>query len=422
MRDVGWAQIGPVPSKSRDGEYGEPRVLSLEENNDFRWIKLRTKGGFLFQASDKGFDPDADRFIKRKLIDEVAHKTEREDKHWSGKDARWLRLVTRYGIKFVMDDRGSHPTDASKKELPHGNGLLIKGRRSPAAAMKEKKGNPRGFYFEFNENDCLNHLTIGTPLGAAMEFNDRYEYVCMSSGLGKSYATKWRGLEENEFLLQPTRHPDRDPEHKSHHLVLDGENEYVRLKTRGNKGPKPDHVVNPSGVGVSEEHQGVEMHDGSNGDGPWVELVDCQGRGLWFSRNVGLGIWRGKSGSSLYHWLDDADKVIGIYVDDAAGKVQIYSRGNVEIMGAGSVTINGFDHLNLKGGKSLTLHGGNSIMRLEDDRIAYNNALVQDVGVLSVTDLSRPNLPSMTEPTDRAKLDNGPFEGCPRDEVEHPIK
>lgn len=56
-RDVGWAQSGPIPSRSRSGEYGQPRILSKETSNDFRWIKIRTKGGMLFQAYDKGFHP-----------------------------------------------------------------------------------------------------------------------------------------------------------------------------------------------------------------------------------------------------------------------------------------------------------------------------------------------------------------------------
>lgn len=418
LRDVGWAQKGPVESKSREGEYGEPRTLSTEDKNDFRWAKLRTKGGWLLQAYDKGFHPEKDKFIKRKLLDEVGHLSEREDKHWKDKDARWFRISGRYGTKIVLDDRGSHDQEADKKELPRGNGLLMKGRRSPAAAKKERKGDPRGFYFEWNENDELNHLTMGTPLGSALELNDRYEYVCLATGLGKGYATKYRGLEENEFLLQPTRHPERDPEHKSHHLIVDHENEYIRYKTRAAKGPKPDYEVNRPGVLEDEEHQGFEARDGEQGMGPWVELVDCQHRGFWFSREKKLGIWRGKKGSFMYQWLDDDKHVLALYNDNDDAKVQIYSRGDVEIMGAKSITINGFDEVKIKGGKKLTLQGGNSILTLEDGQILQKNRFVE--GGKPLEDLQRPEAPATIEPDDRARIYNGPVEECPRDEVEHP--
>lgn len=419
LRDVGWAQKGPIESTSRDGEYGEPRTLSVEDTNDFRWAKLRTKGGWLLQAYDKGFHPQDDKFIKRKLIDEVGHLSEREDKHWKYKDARWFRISGRYGTKFVIDDRGSHDTEADEKELPRGNGILIKGRRSPGAAKKQNKGNPRGFYFEWNENDELNHLTMGTPLGAALEFNDRYEYVCLATSLGKGYSTKWRGLKENEFLLHPTRHPDRDPEHKSHHLVIDHENEYIRYKTRAGKGPKPDHVVNLTAVTDEEEHQGLEARDGENGMGPWVELVDCQSRGMWFSKNNRLGIWRGRRGSFMYQWIDDDKHVLAMYNDNSDGKIQIYSRGDVEIMGAKSITINGFDEVKVKAGRKLTLQGGNSILTLKDNQILHSNALFP--GGEPLVDLNRPDTPTSIEPDDRAKIYNGPIEECPREEVEHPI-
>lgn len=420
MRDVGWAQAGPIPSKSRPGEYGEPRTLSAEDTNDFRWMKWRSKGGMLLQSSDKGFHPQDDKFIQRKLIEEVGHLSEREDKHWANKDARWFRMVTRYGIKLVLDDRGSDTKEADEKELPRANGFLIKGRRSPAAAMKEKKGNPRGFYIEFNENDALNHLTVGTPLGSALELNDRYEYVALATSLGKGYATKWRGLEENEFLLQPTRHPNRDPEHQSYHLVMDMENEYLRLKTRANRGTKPDNVVNPSGVGDGEEHQGLEARDGQLGLGPWIEVVDCQSRGMWFTKMQRLGIWRGAKNSFMYQWMDDGQHITALYNDNDDGKTQIYCRGSVEIFGAQNVSLNGYQQVNIKGGQQVTIQGGNSVLTLKDDQILYNNPFVP--GGQRIASLTRPVAPDLVEPNDRATLYNGPFAECPRDEVEHPIQ
>ena len=53
MRDAGWAQKGPILSRSRQGEFGPSAILSNEERDDFRWIKIRSKGGMLFQTYDK---------------------------------------------------------------------------------------------------------------------------------------------------------------------------------------------------------------------------------------------------------------------------------------------------------------------------------------------------------------------------------
>jgi hypothetical protein len=64
-------------------------------------------------------------------------------------------------------------------------------------------------------------------------------------------------------------------------LKIDYENEYIRLKTRAGGGQGPDKPSNPTGVEQSELNQGLEARDGSNGDGPWLELVDCQNRGMW---------------------------------------------------------------------------------------------------------------------------------------------
>jgi hypothetical protein len=186
LRDTGWAQPGPVPSKSRADEYGDPTHLSKEENNDFRWAKLRTKGGWLLQAYDKGFDPQDDDFIKRKLIDETGDKTENEGKFWGDKDARWFRIAGRHGYKFVIDERGTDSKSADTNESQRGNGILLKGRRTGGCKTDGNvSGDPRGFYFEFNENDSTNHTTWGTPLGQAIEMNDATEYMALSVGVGR---------------------------------------------------------------------------------------------------------------------------------------------------------------------------------------------------------------------------------------------
>jgi hypothetical protein len=253
LRDTGWAQPGPVPSKSRADEYGDPTHLSKEENNDFRWAKLRTKGGWLLQAYDKGFDPQDDDFIKRKLIDETGDKTENEGKFWGDKDARWFRIAGRHGYKFVIDERGTDSKSADTNESQRGNGILLKGRRTGGCKTDGNvSGDPRGFYFEFNENDSTNHTTWGTPLGQAIEMNDATEYMALSVGVGRDYARPYRGLEENEFLLEPTR--ARDPETRSYHLILDHQNEYLRLKTRGGGGDPAKDPVNPSALTDGDLH------------------------------------------------------------------------------------------------------------------------------------------------------------------------
>lgn len=298
MRDTGWAQQGPIESKSREGEFGPARILSKESNNDYRWIKIRSKGGMLFQAYDKGFHPQDDTFVKRHLLEESGSKSEMEDKYWGDRDARWIRMVTRYGIKSAWDDRGSHDKRARKRELPRGVGHLIKGRRSPAAKKREATGNSRGFQWEFNERDDANHSMWCSPLGQAIELNDRYQYMMLTAALGKKWVPKWQHIKDNEFIAKPTM--IKDPERKTHHLKLDHDNEYIRFKTRANKGVKPEKPANPSGVGGSEIHQGFEAHDGSKGDGPWAEVVDCQRRGMWFSKQNQLGIWRAKKGRQMY--------------------------------------------------------------------------------------------------------------------------
>lgn len=423
IRDVGWAQRGPVESKSRDGEYDSPAFLSKEDTYDFRWIKLRTKAGMLIQMYDKGAHPNDDKFVKRKLLEECAHQTEEEHTHWKDKDARFIRIVTRYGFKFVLDDRGSDDKDAEGLENPRGNGVLIKGRRTPKAAMERGEGDERGFFMEFNENDELNHLTIGSPLGHVFEQNDRYEYTMLAASLGKEYSTQWQKLKENEFLLAPAM--KSDPERTSHHLKLDHENEYVRLKTRSGKGPKPDHVVNESGVEDAVTQQGFEARDGSQGDGPWVEMVDCDGRGLWCSHAKGVTAWRAKSGEYMFQFMDEKAKVLGIINgkpgDDSAsiklvcsGSIELYALDKVNVMATGDVNLKSKGgNINLQAGETkVTIDGTNPIIRTNAEfRIGPDDALEPE-----------PPEPPQLEPTDRGKTYNDPFEAAESKVVEHPVE
>jgi len=418
MRDTGWAQKGPIESKSRDGEYDEPRVLSEESKNDFRWIKLRTKGGMLFQACDKGFHPQDDKFVKRKLIEDVGPKSEKEDEYWGDRDARWIRFVTRYGIKLVFDDRGSDDKDARGKESPRGVGLLIKGRRSPGSKKNDKTGNPRGFYWEFNERDDANHTSWGSPIGQAVEINDRYQYVMIASSLGRGWVRKWQHIKDNEFLRKPMML--RDPEHTSHHLKIDYDNEYIRFKTRAGKGPKPDQPANQADS--LDVHQGLEARDGMKGDGAWVELVDAQHRGMWFSKKYGLGIWRGRDNYGMYQWFDERQRKIVIYNYDfennePVGVVEIYVGKEVNIISRKDVHVQADEKVYVKSEDGIYFHAGQTRMTwrgssqlIETNAIIKAQAFVESTGGDPVTRKENTQVPTKMEPTDRAKTYNKPYE------------
>jgi hypothetical protein len=441
IRDAGWAQAGPIQSTSRSGEFGPGVQLSKETNTDYRWFKIRTKGGMLFQAYDKGFHPGEDRYIKRPLIQESGSKSELEDKHWGGrKDARWVRLYTRYGLKFVMDDRGSDERSAETREDPRGVGILIKGRRTPSAKAVSRTGDPRGFTWEFNENDEANHSTWSSPLGQAVEINDRYQYTMIAVSMGKGWVPKHLGLKQNEFIRKPLML--RNPEKNAHHLKLDHDNEYIRLKTRGGRGTKPRMPANRTGVGKREIQQGFEARDGRSGDGPWVELVDCQRRGLWFSKQNQLGIWRSKKGRKMYQWFDDRQRAIVIYNNENAGTIDIYANRAVNIISNNNLNLQAGGNISIKAGRNIRMQAGDSLFTLQDGNNIRTNANLnapqvnaflsgafpgpgagrRRTGGISVPETEAPTVPEFLEPTDRGQTYNGPFEECPREEVEHEIR
>lgn len=424
IRDTGWAQLGPIQSKSRNGEFGQATILSKERTNDFRWIKLRTKGGMLWQAYDKGFNPSTDKFINRNVMQEIGCKSEQEDKYWKDKDGRWIRTVTRYGLKIVLDDRGTDDASANKLESPRANGILIKGRRSPGVKSETTTGNPRGFYWEFNENDAANHTSWGTPMGLAVEMNDKYQYVMMAASLGKNWASKWKGLKENEFIRKPTMMAS--PEDSAYHLKLDHENEYLRLKTRGGKGPRARSPLNRSGVGGSELQQGIEARDGQQGSGPWVEIVDCQSRGMWFSKKEQIGIWRGKKKKKIYQWIDDRKNKIVIYNNESNGVIEIHAAGKskLNIISDGDLNLDG-KNINIRAENDIKIQSGSTKFTIGTD-IKTNatincKSVAKKPGGSRVTPLKPTSPPSTLEPDDRGKTYNGPFVECPINEVEHPI-
>ena len=412
MRDVGWAMPGKFdakhkwarPSRSRAGEFqkkeDDRRYLSVSQSWDFRWIKVRTKGGMLFQAYDRGNDPENDKFVKRPLLDEAGHRTEREDLWWWDRDARWMRLVTRHGFKLVLDDRGTSTTDADKAESPRGNGFMVKGRRSPGARGKtDDKGNPRGFSFEFNENDLLNRTLWGSPSGQAMEINDRYQYIMMASTLGTGFQESYRGIEENEFNRKPM--VMGNAEYRTHHLKIDLENEYIRLKTRAGNGSGPMYST---GTTASKLNAGLEARDGNkSGDGAWVELVDSSDRGLWLSENLKLAALRASLGAPMYQYIDQKNNVVAVFNGQASGVTQIYAKGSVNIISDGDINMTSAGNINM------CVTGTNSFI--------YVNKAIKVKADLQAKGKS--TMPGKFSPADRGKTYNGPFEECPKKEVEH---
>lgn len=422
MRDVGWAQLGPIKSYTRPAEYGTKRVLSLEDQNDFRWIKLRTKAGFLLQGYDKGSHPQEDDYVSRPLIAECGHLSEREDLWWKDKDARWWRMATRHGVKLVLDDRGTDPRHAQDNEAMRCNGFMVKGRRTGAAGAEPKTGDPRGFSIEFNENDKLNRFLTCTPLGSTVELNDRYEYLSFCSSVGSDFATQWRGLEENEFNPNPVA--VKNPQLNSHHLIIDHQNESIRLKSRAGHGVAPNKVVNRPGVQSNAINQGLEIHDGSAGDGPWVELVDAENRGIWLSQDNKLGVWRGKDGSNILQWFDDSggQELVVIYNGNSSpAAINIYCGGSVN-MRADRVRLtadSGMDLLSRNG--DIRMQAGSTKFTIASSSTELRSNATSVFGGDSANAAPIPQAPGSINPSDRGVRLNSPIEACPIEEIEHPI-
>ena len=437
MRDVGWGQLGPIESKSRSGEYGPPRFISNEQKRDQRFIRLRTKGGMYFIMGDRGFHPDKDKYVKKLGYDDLKEQDQDLEKHWGGKkDARFIGFMTRYGWKFVLDDRGSDNKNADKMESPRGLGMLLKGRRSPGTFGNNKPGQPSGYFFQIMEKDEMNSLMMGSPMGHAFEMNDKYQYMMLASTMGRKWSAKWEGFKRHEYVSRPLM--EKDPEKSSHHLKIDHQNEYIRFKTRGGRGSSP---IQGSPVGVSKRdvQQGFEARDGSNGDGPWTELVDSEHRGIWLSKKGNLLILRGKKRKKIYTWFDDKAKEIVIYNGEPGSKIRIYSRGSIDLIAGQDVNIEANRHINMKAKQFKVNTGGAKLFMANniqtDAKInAYQfngllpgampgpGAQVPRPGGVNVEPLKKPVIPSKIEPSDRGQTYNGPFKGIDKDQLDPEIK
>lgn len=478
MRDVGWSQKDGglcgsvkkqnVKSRVEDGKYGG-QILSKWEKSDERWMKFRTKGGHLIQMMDMGFNPEDDNFYKRKLIEECGSKPDLEDDaEWTKRDARQMRFVTRYGFKFVLDDRGTHTQKAEEEHQPHGNGLLLKGRRQ--AEADPDKGTPRGFGIEFNEKDELNTTRWYSPKSKLVELNDRKDYALVCTDMNGFISEEWKGLKENEFAKSIGM--SFDPEKDTYHLKLDKHNGYIRLKTsagndnsrnstNGEKFDKGDcwpeqnatekemEKVDPVGL-----NQGLECRDGIRGggeDGAWAELVDCDHRGIWFTRKNQMGIWRSRMGKDQFLMIMDKDgdeKIVIRHNED--GPIQIYCKQDVQIKAERDITLQAGRDISLKAdrdiifeaqrqltgksGTTIDLDASGGQWQLAPDHTIQNvqDNAPQHTGFLpgafpgpgAQSDTGGPSNPldgkpltpldqNPREPVDRGHTDNEPFDAVP---------
>ncbi len=422
MRDVGW-------NKTRDGEYGESTTIGKGQD-DHRWIKIRSKGGMLFQLCDKGFDVKDDEFVKRKLLDEVGDKADGEAE-WKEKDSRWIRLVTRHGYKIVLDDRGSDSKNSETKELPHGNGVLIKGRRTQGAmGVPVEIQNPTGFFWEFNENDLTNQTTWGSPAGLVMQISDKQQYIMLASR-NSEYPQPWQNLKENEFLKSPL--VANELEKKSHHLKLDHANEFVSLKTRAANGEDPflppdKEPVNKPGV-TGRINAGIEMRDGEKGDGPWVEIVDSNGRNFWMSTKEGIVMCHAKTTperTKLSWWMDEKKKEIVIRHDESSGRIQIFSNKAIEVISTEEINMKA-KKITMRADEEIVLATNAGSFKVADDGVSclpitMSPAFVETTP--SIVPLEPPEAATEPKisPTDRGKRYNTDQDvPAPDDEISHPI-
>lgn len=299
MRDVGW-------NKSRAGEYTSDRRDISSSGKDQRWIKIATKGGHLLQLVDIGFDPENDNYYNRNLLEEVGPYHEEDE---LSDDARQIRMVTRYGFKLALDDRGSSDVDAEGKETPRGNGFLIKGRRTKTKSSDDKttsssssSGSGHGFGLEFNEKDPLNSMKMYTPNDQVIELNDKEEFVAITTSTPHEVSRPRQGLKNNEFALSSARQSNNDE--KTFHIILDKKNEYSRVGTPAD--------------------QTLELRDKEE----WSEYRDSEDRGIMLSKAKQLAVFRSKI--DAFVMVDDSGKQL--IIQNNEGKIQIYCSGPMEFI------------------------------------------------------------------------------------------
>lgn len=290
LRDVGW-------EKSRSGEYQDAKQIADSMGRDERWLKLVTKGGHVIQGIDIGFDPENDQRYKRLNKSDRGNEPhgELELGTLAGDDSRMLRFITRHGNQLVLDDRGSDPRTAGTSAIPHGNGVLLRSRK--------------GYQLQMVDQPELDHLMITTPKDQVLEINDKFQHIIISTSQSNQVHTELEGdatRTRPRYVLKTGI--TNDPESNTHHLKLDKQNDYTRLKT-------------PSGAGI-------EMRDSQAPCGKWTEMRDQGNRAVWLSESDNLVLVRGSKGQKFI-LLDDNDDVV--LIRNELGKIQIRAKDKIEL-------------------------------------------------------------------------------------------
>jgi hypothetical protein len=371
LRDVGWsskkgwaAKSGKIESQSRPNDlFVDQKRQSLDDKLDERWIKLRTKGGMLLQFMDMGFNPKDDSFIKRSRVDEIGGKVDEEEDNWQDRDARQMRFITRWGVKFVLDDRGSDENQADTKESKHANGWLIKGRRKAnwinflnnadneglksRVLSKTSNGSPAytpkhgdietelGFGVDVNEKNELNRMLLYTPMAKAIELNDRFGYVFLTTDMPKSISKPWMYKKENEFATAICMGCD-DPESNTYSLKLDRSNTYNALSTPLDQCWEARDGFNPSLEG-------------------FMEARDMDNRALIMSKYLQLAALHDPT---ILKYLVLDDKTAFILLHNSQNKIQIYSSADVEIKSAANIRLDSASDTTIKCSKFIVNASG----------------------------------------------------------------
>lgn len=368
IRDTGW-------NKSRIGEYSDAKQ-EIGTGEDQRWVKLRSKGGMLFQQIDIGFDED-DEWVNRLPTAETGTTLDNEDS-WGG-DGRQQRQITRYGLKFVLDDRGSHTKRAQDEEEPRPYGVLIKTRRTPGSKSIKQTDNPKGYFLELAEKDEANQGSLGSPAGIVLQLSDKDQCAMLVARL-PDYPKQWAGRRDNEFLSGSLA--DNDAHKSTHHLMIDHTSEMIRLKTRANRGAKP--LISSPATVKDGEQQGIECRDLDYQDSPWCEVNDIHDRGIWFWGKQRYVICRaaqkGENPRKIYWWFGEDNKEFVLAnnepIDDTRPRIQIFCTADVEIIADENVSVYGKKEVLIRGDKRVVIQGAdNGLVEVLPDRINTNKTI-----------------------------------------------
>ena len=138
--------------------------------------------------------------------------------------------------------------------------------------------------------------------------------------------------------------------------------------------------------------------------------------------------------------MDEINRDIAIYNNEEAGKIIIYANREVQVVSNNNINIRADGHIFMKAGRSIRMQAGGTKFTITKNILtnaaihatrvnAYLPGTMPGPGAgrpdpqgVDVDRVEAPKRPKVIEPTDRAKTYNQPYEACPVDEVEHPLK